>query len=314
MSASQVLEVIQSGMDLFWTLSSVFFLHKMSLTTCQGALSLLDSLLDSQICFISLIIFFLVYSSNFLVINIFSSDAFMCLASRFPPQHAINDFDVHDSKEFGCENMHKEGTNDNGTRPSCHKVCLNVDGNLETKTKEVCGLSEKFQGSSIKEHENLEQKATSSYISIVLEGKTTISEQDDRESNTASFNGKDERRKLPNKGKEEAAKENFVDDKKNEKIHWDVLRQEACRNYPIQQRTLETLDSVDYASLRNATVEDVASAIKIRGMNNRIAAQIQVIFSSSFKKILINCILLNAVFSYLSNVSLFWRNRVGFAQ
>ncbi|KAM0048532.1 putative DNA-(apurinic or apyrimidinic site) lyase [Helianthus debilis subsp. tardiflorus] len=58
------------------------------------------------------------------------------------------------------------------------------------------------------------------------------------------------------------------------KVDWDKLRFEAEVKQK-RERTPNTMDSMDYEAIRAANVNDVADAIKERGMNNRLAARIK---------------------------------------
>lgn len=221
----------------------------------------------------------------------------MCLASRFPPRHATNGFNVRGNNEFECEDRHIQEANENGEELFYPEVCSNAYGNLKKRTEEVCGRihgsTEKLQESSIQESEGIVQKATSPSMPKVPEGQTSINQQDDKECETDNFKKKDEfsngkdGRKLTDMAKAKATKGKSVNHKKNEETDWDSLRREACCNYFSHQRIVETLDSIDYEALRNASVEEVASIIKKRGMNNRIAARIQVTLHPTCKKILV---------------------------
>ncbi|KAL5700751.1 hypothetical protein ACHQM5_026159 [Ranunculus cassubicifolius] len=71
------------------------------------------------------------------------------------------------------------------------------------------------------------------------------------------------------KRKTEKAKE------KNEYVDWDNLRREAYTNYGKRERTLETMDSVDWEAVRCAHEDKIADVIKDRGMNRELATKIQ---------------------------------------
>ncbi|KAD0066206.1 hypothetical protein R6Q59_011486 [Mikania micrantha] len=58
------------------------------------------------------------------------------------------------------------------------------------------------------------------------------------------------------------------------KVDWDKLRSEA-EGKQRREKTPNTVDSMDYEAIRAAHVNDVADAIKERGMNNRLAARIK---------------------------------------
>ncbi|KAI7751356.1 hypothetical protein M8C21_023453 [Ambrosia artemisiifolia] len=58
------------------------------------------------------------------------------------------------------------------------------------------------------------------------------------------------------------------------KVDWDKLRMQAEFEQK-RERTANTEDSMDYEAIKRADVNDVADAIKERGMNNRLAARIK---------------------------------------
>ncbi|KAK1429411.1 hypothetical protein QVD17_11620 [Tagetes erecta] len=63
-------------------------------------------------------------------------------------------------------------------------------------------------------------------------------------------------------------------EKTQDKADWDKLRLEAELEQK-RERTPDSLDSMDYEAIKAADVNDVADAIKERGMNNRLAARIK---------------------------------------
>ncbi|KAI4300416.1 hypothetical protein L6164_033799 [Bauhinia variegata] len=63
--------------------------------------------------------------------------------------------------------------------------------------------------------------------------------------------------------------------KKKENINWDSLRVEAEVRAGKRERTIENMDSLDWDALRCANVNEIADAIKERGMNNMLADRIK---------------------------------------
>ncbi|KAI7741491.1 hypothetical protein M8C21_000187 [Ambrosia artemisiifolia] len=63
-------------------------------------------------------------------------------------------------------------------------------------------------------------------------------------------------------------------EKTQSNVDWDELRFQAEVKQK-RERTPNTMDSMDYEAIRRANVDDVADAIKERGMNNRLAARIK---------------------------------------
>lgn len=64
-------------------------------------------------------------------------------------------------------------------------------------------------------------------------------------------------------------------EKQNE-VHWESLRQQAQANGKKRERTVNTMDTVDWEAVRLADVGKVAESIKERGMNNVLAGRIKV--------------------------------------
>ncbi|KAG9159080.1 hypothetical protein Leryth_017546 [Lithospermum erythrorhizon] len=58
-------------------------------------------------------------------------------------------------------------------------------------------------------------------------------------------------------------------------IDWDSLRREVLSDSIKRERTADTMDSLDFETIRCADVKDIADTIKARGMNNRLAARIK---------------------------------------
>ncbi|XP_022144652.1 protein ROS1-like isoform X2 [Momordica charantia] len=58
-------------------------------------------------------------------------------------------------------------------------------------------------------------------------------------------------------------------------IKWDHLRKQAVANGKTQQRTENTMDSLDWEAVRCADVKEIADAIRERGMNNMLAERIK---------------------------------------
>nr|GMC86278.1 protein ROS1-like [Ipomoea batatas] len=63
-------------------------------------------------------------------------------------------------------------------------------------------------------------------------------------------------------------------EKQNE-VHWESLRQQAQVNGKKRERTVNTMDTVDWEAVRLADVGEVAESIKERGMNNVLAERIK---------------------------------------
>ena len=59
-------------------------------------------------------------------------------------------------------------------------------------------------------------------------------------------------------------------------LPWDNLRKEAQVNGRKRERTVHTMDSLDWEAVRCADVNEIANTIKERGMNNMLAERIKV--------------------------------------
>ncbi|XP_019152735.1 PREDICTED: protein ROS1-like [Ipomoea nil] len=77
-----------------------------------------------------------------------------------------------------------------------------------------------------------------------------------------STNPSNAKRRRPGKGKQ------------NE-VHWESLRQQAQANGKKRERTVNTMDTVDWEAVRLADVGEVAESIKERGMHNVLAERIK---------------------------------------
>ncbi|CAI9759799.1 unnamed protein product [Fraxinus pennsylvanica] len=66
-----------------------------------------------------------------------------------------------------------------------------------------------------------------------------------------------------------------VEKEKGEACRWDELRKQAQLEVGKRERTEETMDSLDYESLRKADVREISETIKERGMNNMLAERIK---------------------------------------
>ncbi|CBI30244.3 unnamed protein product, partial [Vitis vinifera] len=58
-------------------------------------------------------------------------------------------------------------------------------------------------------------------------------------------------------------------------LHWDNLRKEAQVNGRKRERTVNTMDSLDWEAVRCSDVNEIANTIKERGMNNMLAERIK---------------------------------------
>ncbi|XP_031102989.1 protein ROS1A isoform X2 [Ipomoea triloba] len=62
---------------------------------------------------------------------------------------------------------------------------------------------------------------------------------------------------------------------KQNAVNWDHLRQQALASGKKRERTMNTMDSLDWEAVRCADVNEIAETIKERGMNNMLAERIK---------------------------------------
>ncbi|XP_043723486.1 transcriptional activator DEMETER-like isoform X2 [Telopea speciosissima] len=62
---------------------------------------------------------------------------------------------------------------------------------------------------------------------------------------------------------------------KKKEVDWDGLRKQAYANVGKRERSSNTMDSLDWEAVRCADVNEIANAIKERGMNNMLAERIK---------------------------------------
>ncbi|EHA8586973.1 protein ROS1A-like [Cocos nucifera] len=71
------------------------------------------------------------------------------------------------------------------------------------------------------------------------------------------------------------AKKKKLDGEKKKTYHWDSLRKEAYNKGANQERSCETMDSLDWEAVRCADVSEISETIRERGMNNMLAERIK---------------------------------------
>lgn len=59
-------------------------------------------------------------------------------------------------------------------------------------------------------------------------------------------------------------------------IDWDILRREVRVNCEKKERRKDTVDSIDYEAIRQASISEISDTIRERGMNNMLAERIKV--------------------------------------
>ncbi|KAL8518151.1 hypothetical protein ACS0TY_009484 [Phlomoides rotata] len=70
-------------------------------------------------------------------------------------------------------------------------------------------------------------------------------------------------------------KKRKAEKEKEEPFNWDTLREQVHSKAETKGRSKNTLDSLDYEALLNATVHEISQTIKERGMNNMLAARMK---------------------------------------
>ncbi|KAE8679434.1 Protein ROS1 [Hibiscus syriacus] len=76
-------------------------------------------------------------------------------------------------------------------------------------------------------------------------------------------------------------------EEKNNATDWDQLRKQVRANGLEKERSKDTMDSMDYEAMRNASVDEISNTIKERGMNNMLAERIKACKMNSISKELI---------------------------
>ncbi|KAK9131177.1 hypothetical protein Sjap_011664 [Stephania japonica] len=66
-----------------------------------------------------------------------------------------------------------------------------------------------------------------------------------------------------------------IEKEKKAAFDWDSLRREVLSNGTKRESTMDTMDSLDWEAVRRADVNEIAKAIKERGMNNMLAGRIK---------------------------------------
>lgn len=69
-------------------------------------------------------------------------------------------------------------------------------------------------------------------------------------------------------------------------VEWDNLRKAVETNGGRKERRKDAMDSLDYEAVRQANVQEIAEAIRERGMNNMLAERIKVFLLFMYPKIL----------------------------
>lgn len=86
-----------------------------------------------------------------------------------------------------------------------------------------------------------------------------------------------EKRKSSVVKKKETSRKSSVPRKVNIKPDWNTLRTLYSGNTQ-GERSTDGIDYVDWHAVRRADVEDISNAIKLRGMNNKLAKRIKVCY------------------------------------
>ncbi|CAI9097825.1 OLC1v1034324C1 [Oldenlandia corymbosa var. corymbosa] len=121
-------------------------------------------------------------------------------------------------------------------------------------------------------HEFL-SKVQKQEVHIIYEGSNAPSSSESELDNSDSSNLMDEAAKI-NPSASTAKKRKANGKENNDTVDWDQLRKLAQANGK-RERTVETMDSVDWEAVRCADVDEIAQTIKERGMNNMLAARIK---------------------------------------
>jgi hypothetical protein len=238
-----------------------------------------------------------------LVLNInmrsyFCSNAFMSLAAKFPLKSSSceqrnNLFLSAPKFDTEMNDREVEGLEPREANESS-KVDSKTENNscsMERKSEESSEVS--CERSSIEESESqkanksskvgeMERNSDSSevsckrsnFVEIEVQKANKSSKVDDMERNSDSPSMNFGKKQTPNTKKtkkEEREEENRILLEKKRQ-DWAVLRKKNTKSH----RHCDHGDSIDYEAVRNAKLDDVATAIKIRGQHRIIASKIQV--------------------------------------
>ncbi|KAG6573870.1 Transcriptional activator DEMETER, partial [Cucurbita argyrosperma subsp. sororia] len=66
-----------------------------------------------------------------------------------------------------------------------------------------------------------------------------------------------------------------VNSEKNSTFDWDSLRKQVEANGLLKERSKDAMDSIDYEAIRLASIHEISSSIKERGMNNMLAERMK---------------------------------------
>ncbi|XWS52907.1 hypothetical protein CRYUN_Cryun11dG0112700 [Craigia yunnanensis] len=212
-----------------------------------------------------------------------SSNAFMSLAAKFPPQptcqnnacnevcimEAETEYDTKGNQYFVSEPEHER----NNELGRCRSTEAWIDGIEEIDSLKI---------------ENVKSVCKSNSLETFTGHRSSLPVGDDDDATTISK--KEGRRKLPKAKKHDFSSMNFdkksksTSRKKNkkakDKFDWDSLR----IRYSTGQRSSDQMDSVNWEAVRLADVKDLASVIEKRGQHFVLAENIQKLLNKLVKR------------------------------
>lgn len=144
---------------------------------------------------------------------------------------------------------------------------------LSINAKEPC-LTLQSQSSVIEDPQNVESPAecTNTVHEIPPNATEIATKPNPKECNLLSNEFKELKPASSRSQSKQVAKE-------KDNINWDNLRKRTETNGKTRQRTEDTMDSLDWEAIRCADVNEIAHAIRERGMNNMLAERIKVSLS-----------------------------------
>ncbi|XP_078429652.1 DNA glycosylase/AP lyase ROS1-like [Wolffia australiana] len=185
-----------------------------------------------------------------------SSSAFMAMAAKFPPV----------IKE---ENLAKE------EGPVAHEE------QSKAETSKSSNLSPQVERLLLSDNPwNMDSKISFTDLLAMVSSKSLLNLYPfDREKSTAEageFSSSSEKvMRDPGIEGDGQRKERGGEEKKESSVDWDELRREASRSGTRKERRRENLDSLDWEAVKRATVDEISSTIRERGMNNMLAVRIK---------------------------------------
>ncbi|CAN6438680.1 unnamed protein product [Victoria cruziana] len=173
--------------------------------------------------------------------------------SKYSSADTTSSITIFPQEAHGINSLDEATNTDLQFKSSQEGHCCMVEGSLHSSSK----MRETVDVDSSKQTKLVEnQRPLESKLESVSKDEAFKNESKPRKKVLRS----------PNKGKGEGL---------STKETWEPLRRQLMEKIGIKERTADKKDSLDWELVRCADVNEVAQAIKERGMNNKLAARIQ---------------------------------------